>query len=112
MIRQDGTKEIILYIDTTNNKEIIVSLRIDGELDEIRQIVGIRRAQVIVPLIDDLLQKHSLTIHAITKIEVNEGPGSFTGIRVGITIANTLGTLLAIPINNNSLGTLAKPIYD
>lgn len=37
-------------------------------------------------------------LHNVTGIGVMKGPGSFTGLRIGLTVANTLADSLAIPI--------------
>ena len=95
---------ITLYIDTTDNKEVVIGLEIDGKKDEIRQVLDTRKSQVVLPLIDQLLKKHGLDPKDLSAIEVNPGPGSFTGIRVGITIANTLGKILSIPVNGKRVG--------
>ena len=42
-------------------------------------------------------------IKDISEIEVNTGPGSFTGLRVGVSIANALGWALGIPVNGKDL---------
>jgi len=102
---------VILFIDTSNNKEIKVGLTIEGKEDLITQAIDYRKAQVVLPLVDQLLKKHKLTLQDITEITVNPGPGSFTGVRVGITIANTLGFLLKIPINGKPVGEMVIPIY-
>ena len=44
------------------------------------------------------LAEHSWTFEDITGIGVMKGPGSFTGLRIGLTILNTLADTLAIPI--------------
>lgn len=46
----------------------------------------------------DRLAKHEKTIHDISGIGVMSGPGSFTGLRIGITIMNTLAENLRVPI--------------
>lgn len=48
--------------------------------------------------IDNLLQVSSLEKTDLKGIIVFEGPGSFTGLRIGITVANTLAYGLNIPI--------------
>ncbi len=103
--------ENILYIDTSNNKEIIISLKIDGKEDIRKQIPNHRKGQVVIPMIQSLLADHKLALKDITGIEVHPGPGSFTGVRVGITIANTLGQLLNIPVNTNKVGESVEAIY-
>jgi tRNA threonylcarbamoyladenosine biosynthesis protein TsaB len=73
--------------------------------------VGRTRSQVILPLITELLQENTLTQIGIQKIYVETGPGSFTGLRVGVAVANTLGLILQVPINDNPVGTLVEPVY-
>jgi len=101
----------ILVIDTTNNKEMTVGLKTDGKEIIEKQPLDTRKAQVVLPLLEELLKKHSLRLEDLTAIEVNPGPGSFTGIRVGLSIANTLGMLLQIPVNGKKVGELAEASY-
>lgn len=88
-----------LYIDTTSSKEVTVRLTIDQEIDEVRQEIQFNRGQVVLPIVENLLQKHGLTPQDLDSVEVNEGPGSFTGVRVGVSIANALSFALKIPVN-------------
>lgn len=101
----------LVRIDTANNKEIIVGLTIDGKEDTLHQQIDKRRAQVVLPMIETLLKKHALSFKDITAIEVNPGPGSFTGLRVGITIANTLSYLLKVSVNNKPVGEFVEAVY-
>ena len=48
--------------------------------------------------IQDLLNKNSIDYSNLTGLVVFIGPGSFTGLRIGITVANTLAYSLNIPI--------------
>ena len=48
--------------------------------------------------IGDMLSAVGKTLHDIEGIVVFQGPGSFTGLRIGITVANTLAYSLGIPI--------------
>jgi len=100
----------ILVIDTSDNKLIKVGLHIEGKKD-VEERVPDYRTQVVLPLIEELLKKHKLKLGDITSIEVNRGPGSFTGLRVGISIANTLGSLLQIPVNGKKSGDLVEAFY-
>ncbi|MBI5122303.1 tRNA (adenosine(37)-N6)-threonylcarbamoyltransferase complex dimerization subunit type 1 TsaB [Candidatus Roizmanbacteria bacterium] len=100
--------KVLLLIDTSNNKVIKVGLTINGEEDLVEKQIDYRKAQVVLPLIEELLKKHKLVLQDISEIKVNPGPGSFTGVRVGVAIANTLGYLLKIPVN----GQMAvEPVY-
>ena len=97
-----------LLIDTSNNKEVKVGLELNGEKFLIDQAIDHRKAQAVLPLVEKLLKEHNLRLEDITNIEVNPGPGSFTGLRVGVTIANTLGFLLKIPVNGQEI---VEPVY-
>ncbi|OGH13093.1 MAG: tRNA (adenosine(37)-N6)-threonylcarbamoyltransferase complex dimerization subunit type 1 TsaB [Candidatus Levybacteria bacterium RIFCSPHIGHO2_01_FULL_38_26] len=87
-----------LIIDTSNNKEIKVGIRIEGKERLLKQKINYQKAQVALPMIDELLKQQDLGLKDLTSIEVNTHPGSFTGIRVGMAIANALGFALKIPI--------------
>lgn len=100
-----------LSIDSSSNEYIFIYLNVDGKEHRIKKKIGKKKAQEILLLIDQLLGEYSLTIHNLTAIEVVTGPGSFTGLRVGVTVANTLGMFLGIPINNNKIGVMVYPEY-
>ena len=44
----------------------------------------------------------------VDEIEVDRGPGSYTGIRVGVSVANALGFALNIPVNGKKMETSLK----
>ena len=104
--------KIILLIDTTSNKTIKVGLKRHGKEFMVEQELDKQKAQIVLRLIDKLLRKHNLKLKDIEAIQINPGPGSFTGIRVGLTIANTLAFLLKIPLNGKSVGEPIEPIYE
>lgn len=100
-----------LTIDPPSNQYICVGLRINGKEDIIKQKIDARKAQVVLPMLDKLLRKHKLKPTDLTAIEVNTGLGSFTGLRVGVSIANALSYALKIPVNKKRIGDFVAPIY-
>lgn len=48
------------------------------------------RAELVLRKIDQLLTKHHLTLKALKQIKAHPGPGSFTGARVSVSVANAL----------------------
>jgi tRNA threonylcarbamoyl adenosine modification protein YeaZ len=103
--------QIILCIDTSSNQEIAIGIDINGKKDEIREAIGKQKSQIILSRIQALFEKHQCCYTTLTGITVVLGPGSFTGLRVGVAIANTLGAILQIPINGLPVGQLVDPIY-
>lgn len=51
---------------------------------------GLAHAAMIIPMIDELCRTHSLKPSEIEHLYVSAGPGSFTGLRIGITLCKTL----------------------
>lgn len=89
---------MIFYIDTStsflysalyNNDHIIDSITLNLERD---------LSSKSLALVNEMFNKHHLKYQDIKKIIVVNGPGSFTGIRVGVTIAKTIAWSLNIPI--------------
>ena len=101
----------VLSIDTTSNEIVKAGLTINGEKYIVEQKLDKQKSQALLPLIEKILEEKKIKLHDLTEIQVNPGPGSFTGIRVGLTIANTLALLLKIPVNGKPLGEMAEPIY-
>ena len=102
----------ILYIDTASNEEVIIKLKIDKKEYKEKRKINFNRAEVVLPMIESILRKHKLSLNDLNSIQVNAGPGSFTGIRVGVSIANALGFALKIPVNNKKVGELVEALYD
>ena len=100
-----------LILDTSSNERIIVGLEIDGKEFINTKKISPRSSQIILPMIDELLKARSLEPKDINRIKINTGPGSFTGLRVGIAIANSLSFILKIPINEKKVGEIIEPIY-
>lgn len=103
-----------IYINTTDNKKVIVRLNIDGQEFTKEKVVEARSAQLVLPLVEELLKENNLKPQDLTEIEVNEGPGSFTGVRVGVSIANALAFSLQIRVNGTKVQngkTLIEPKY-
>jgi tRNA threonylcarbamoyladenosine biosynthesis protein TsaB len=101
-----------IIIDTSSNKETKVGLRLGEEIYWEKQESTLLRSQSVLPLIDKIVNGHNLTMEDITMIEVNRGPGSFTGLRVGIAIANALAFSLKIPVNYKKVGEIETPLYE
>jgi len=82
-----------LYIDTSSSQKTIVKL---GDQELVRDS-DIWKSQAVLPMIEELLK--SKPFSKITEIEINHGPGSFTGLRVGAAIAQALGFALKLPVD-------------
>ena len=68
--------------------------------------------QNLTPQIDQILQESELSIGDVTAVAVSHGPGSFTGIRIGVSTARALAQILHIPcIPVSSLEALALRAY-
>ena len=102
----------ILTIDTSSNKQISVGLENDGKKSEITQDATVLRSEAALPVIEKLLKKNNLKIDQLDEVKVSKGPGSYTGLRVGIAIANALGFLLKITVNGKKIGELEEPVYN
>lgn len=69
------------------------------------------QSKLLVPLIQNILKEQKIKINAITEVIVVNGPGSFTGVRLGVTVAKTISYCLNIPIKSiSSLDLLALSV--
>lgn len=87
-----------LFLDTAASY-IVISLFEDlNKIDEYIDENSKNLSKDFLPLVDNLLKKNNLKIQDINKIFVVVGPGSFTGIRVGVTAAKIIGYCLNTPV--------------
>lgn len=84
---------------STYNEFVLVAILKDGLLIEKQNIKSERSHSIyIIPTIIDCLNKCLIKVNDLNEIIVINGPGSFTGVRIGITIAKTIAYTLNIPI--------------
>jgi tRNA threonylcarbamoyl adenosine modification protein YeaZ len=57
-----------------------------------------RHGEVLAPMVVDVLQAAALDAHSLDAVVVGVGPGPFTGLRVGLVTARTLGAVLGVPV--------------
>ena len=91
-----------IYINTTTRyKKEVTLLKNETKIDSINGDID------IVTSIQGILKQNGLSLKDIQEVVPNPGPGSFTGIKIGIVIANVLNWVTEKkPIEN-----LARPKY-
>lgn len=87
-----------LYIDT-HAANIELCLYKDGKIMKTSIKESVQQHSVhVLPMIKALLDEFKLKPKDLDLLLVNNGPGSFTGVRIGVTIAKTMAYTLHIPI--------------
>ena len=95
-----------LLIDTTTSNIIVSIIEDNNILFEYKETIISDMSSKILPIISNGLNSINLKLKDIDKIFVSNGPGSFTGIRVGITVAKTIAWALKkeiVPISSLEL---------
>lgn len=92
-----------LYLNTADAKTVEVSLKSGGKVIDKISDDNAFGSQVLLPLIDKLLIRNNIKLENLKGIEVHTGPGSYTGIKVGVAVANALGFGLEIPVNGKKM---------
>ncbi len=93
-----------LYIDTSDNKKTIVML------DKFKLVKRYSNpsAQRLLKVINQALKSQNKTLKDLKSIKVALGPGSFTGLRVGASVANALSFALKIPVNGKLIPVIPQ----
>ena len=102
---------IWLGIDTANTP-LSVAIVKDGQLlVEENNAMAVNHSLRAMPAIEELFDKVGIAPADIDAIAVSEGPGSYTGVRIGVTIAKTLAWTLGKPLYGlSSLKVLAANV--
>ena len=87
-----------LFLDTCSSRVIISFIKDNKIIFNVNEKNDNNLSSKLMVLIDDSFKKNNIKPTDIHKIFVASGPGSFTGIRCGVTVAKTLAFLLSVPI--------------
>ena len=100
---------IILAIETTY-KTATVTVKDDRNEVTVTADTSRKHAETILPAVQEALGRCGYTLRDLDYVAVDVGPGSFTGLRIGICVANALGLSLGIPvIPVDSLSVVGEP---
>lgn len=89
-----------LFIDTSDPEKTLVGLlEMDGSFKDSKEWVGRQnQSEELLSRVDLLFKKNGIDKKSIDKLVVISGPGSYTGLRVGISTANALAFAWGIPV--------------
>lgn len=85
-----------LILDSTNI-DLNVGLYINGHLYFVSYPCRQQQSEKMIPEIDKLLKEYNLSPKDINEVLVTNGPGSYTGVRIALTIAKVYCYALKIP---------------
>ncbi|AYB49265.1 tRNA (adenosine(37)-N6)-threonylcarbamoyltransferase complex dimerization subunit type 1 TsaB [Candidatus Williamhamiltonella defendens] len=98
----------ILAIDTTTDACSVAFLN-HGEISSLSEICPRNQTQRILPMVQQILGASSLSLHQLDVLAFARGPGSFTGVRLGIGVSQGLALGADLPmIGVSTLEMLAQ----
>ncbi len=88
---------VLLAIDTAAPRLALAVLRgerVDAHVEQ----MATGQAERLFPALDELLARAGVTYNDLTRIAATTGPGSFTGLRIGLSAARGLALALGVPV--------------
>ncbi len=92
------TPPIILALDTSGSRCDVAVVKGDEPLAQATWIERNAHSEKLIPLIEEALAASTLSRQKIDAVAISIGPGSFTGLRVGLSAAKGLALALDVPI--------------
>lgn len=113
----------ILAIETTGTFASAAIIDAQGQIAEKQGDKVFNHLQGLMPMVKSLIDENGLKLEDLTAIAVSEGPGSFTGIRIGVSSARGLAQIVKVPVigvptlkafayNAGDYGGLICPLLD
>ncbi|RLM26837.1 tRNA (adenosine(37)-N6)-threonylcarbamoyltransferase complex dimerization subunit type 1 TsaB [Brenneria alni] len=101
----------ILALDTAT-EACSVALWNDGEIHSLFEVCPREHTQRVLPMVQQVLAESGLALNALDALAFGQGPGSFTGVRIGIGIAQGLALGAELPvIGVSTLATMAQGAF-
>lgn len=103
----------ILAVDTTATAASVAVLNDGKLLSESFTNTGLTHSQTLMPMIDNTVKGANIDIKDIDFFAVNNGPGSFTGVRIGVAAVKGMAQMLGKPcVEISTLESLAYNLID
>lgn len=104
---------VLLALDTATHAVTVAVLDGSDVLGSRTVFDERRHTETLAPAIRDALAEADIAPAALSEVLVGVGPGPFTGLRVGVVTARTMGFALGIPVHGVcSLDALAQQVVD
>lgn len=87
-----------LYLDTSTKYLCIGIARDDTIIYSFQEEAIKKQSELTIPCLKKALEETNLSLNEIDRVVVTIGPGSFTGIRIGMCIAKVLASVKKIPL--------------
>ncbi len=91
-------QEFILHIETATPVCSIAISSMGKVIEEFVADVEMSHASELMPLIDDAFKKQNISKDSLIAVSVSSGPGSYTGLRIGVSTAKGICYALGIPL--------------
>lgn len=98
-----------ILMDTSNSK-LVVGIANETKVLVSKQINALKQqSELAIPVLNELMQSQNISMQDVQTMVITAGPGSYTGLRIAMTIAKTLASVLDIKIK--AISTLAMQAY-
>lgn len=99
---------IRLCMDTSHKKLVLALIQNDQLLSYVEEDCFKKQSEVITQKLDEMLRENNVRPLDVDEICVTKGPGSYTGVRIAMTIAKVMGAMAKIPVYTLSSLQLAS----
>lgn len=87
----------ILVLDCAVSK-LSLGIKTDSKFISVTYDIGMRQSEILVPAIDEILKKAEITAADLDYTSLTVGPGSFTGLRLGISALKAIELAYGVPV--------------
>ena len=95
---------ITLCMDTSHIYLVLALIRDDQVIARVQEECWKKQSEEIFPQLIGMMKKVQLEPEDIDQIVISEGPGSYTGVRIAMTVAKVVSALRKLPLY--TIGTL------
>lgn len=82
----------------TSTEACSVALALDGQILALDEVCPQQHSKRILPMVQQLLADAGVSLHQLDGIIFGRGPGSFTGVRIGVSVAQGLAFGADLPV--------------